>query len=195
MLLYAILKWCSLHTLRLGGRSHIKSRASQTGLHVVRTGFSSYWRGQTLHLSRAETTVSINTKFWTNDNVGQIRRIAKFHGSRFYGSGSPFWWNIQFQIFGSFFEFFLLLLIILLVSSTRLQTTIRKGLRRMMAQKTWFGVRMCLLGIRSVEITFRGSTSSKTAAVWKSQPKRKRPKMLINFAITRNAPIAVMNHW
>ena len=39
------------------------SPASPTGLHVVRTGLCSYGRGQTLHLSRAETTVPINTKF------------------------------------------------------------------------------------------------------------------------------------
>ena len=81
--------------------------ASPTGLHVVRTGFSSYGRGQTLYLSRAETDVPIDSKFWTNDYVGQIKRIAKFRGDRFCGSGSPCGWNIQFQILGFFFFFLL----------------------------------------------------------------------------------------
>ena len=42
--------------------------------------------------------------------------------------------------------------------------------------------------------TFRGSKSPKTAPVEKSQPKRKRPKMLNNFVIRRNESIVVLNH-
>ena len=82
------------------------SPASPTGLHVVRTGYGSYGRGHILHLSSAETTVSINTKFWTNDYVGQTTRIAKFGSNRFYGSGSPCGWSIQLQILGFFLLFF-----------------------------------------------------------------------------------------
>ena len=83
----------------------VLSSASPTGLHVVWMVFSSYGRGQTLHLSRAETTVSINIKFWTNDYVDQIKRIAKFRGDWFYRSGSLCGWNIQFQILGFFLLF------------------------------------------------------------------------------------------
>jgi len=45
---------------------------------VVRTGWSSYGKGQILKLSRAETTEPINTKFWTIDYLGELKRIAKF---------------------------------------------------------------------------------------------------------------------
>ena len=88
------------------GYEMLQSHASPTGLHVVRTGFSSFGRGQTLHLSRAETTIPINTKFWTNDYVGQRKRLAKFRSDRFYGSGSPCGWSIQFQILVSFVTYF-----------------------------------------------------------------------------------------
>ena len=60
------------------------SPASPTGQHVVRTGFSSYGRNHTLHLSRAKTIVPITTKFWTNDYVGQTKKIAKFCSNRFH---------------------------------------------------------------------------------------------------------------
>ena len=75
-----------MKSVNLRNRNEHVSPAGPMGLHVVRTGFSSYGRGNTLHLSRAETTVSITTKFWTNDYVGQIKRTAKFRGDRFYGS-------------------------------------------------------------------------------------------------------------
>ena len=117
--------------------------------HLVRTGFSSYGRGQTLHLSRAETTVTINTKFWTNDYIRQIKRIAKFRGDRFMGA-APHVGQVYSSRFSVFFLYFFLLL--LLISSTHLQTTIRNGFWRMMAQKTWFGVRICLMSIWSVKI-------------------------------------------
>ena len=51
---------------------------------------------------------------------------------------------------------FLLLLILLLVSSTHQQATICNGFWLSMAQKTWFGVRMCLMGVQSVKINFQG---------------------------------------
>ena len=111
--------------------THCWSPASSTGLYVVRMGFSSNGRGHTLHLSRPKTTVPINTKFGTNDNVGQTKRIAEFCSNRFYGSSSPCGWNIQLEILGLFLYFFLLL-----VSSTHLQTTIRNALWRVMAQET-----------------------------------------------------------
>ena len=65
----------------------------------------------------------------------------------------------------------------------------------MMAQKTWFGERMCLLSVQALQSTLRGSKSPKTALVGKSQPKRKRPKLLDNFVNKRNTPIVVMNHY
>jgi len=36
-----------------------------------------------LHLSRAQTTVPINTKFWKIDNVGEMKKTAKFGCDRF----------------------------------------------------------------------------------------------------------------
>ena len=63
---------------------------------------------------------------------------------------------VKYTVPDSRFFFYFFLPLPLLVSSTHLQTTIRNGLRRMMAQKTWFGVRMCLLGARSVKINFWG---------------------------------------
>jgi len=52
-----------------------------------------------------------------------------------------------------------------------------------MAQKTSFGVRMCLLSIRSVKIESKQSKSPKSCSVGKSHPKRKRPKIPYNFVI------------
>jgi len=43
---------------------------------VVRTSYRSYGKGQILHLSRALTTVPINTKLWTIDYLGEKKRIA-----------------------------------------------------------------------------------------------------------------------
>jgi len=58
--------------------NHVQALAT-----VVRTTCCSYGTGNILHLSRAETTVPINTKFWTIDNLGEISRIAKFGYDRF----------------------------------------------------------------------------------------------------------------
>jgi hypothetical protein len=68
----------------------LPSPASPTGLHVVRTAYGFYGRGYSLHLSSIETTVSIDTKFETDDKVGRTKRIAKFDSSRIHGSGSPY---------------------------------------------------------------------------------------------------------
>jgi len=45
----------------------------------------SYEKGHILHLSRAENTIPINTKFWTIDHVGEKNRIAKFGCDWFWG--------------------------------------------------------------------------------------------------------------
>jgi len=58
---------------------------------------------QILHLSRAETTEPINTKFGTIDYLGEIKRIAKFGCDRFKGSVSPSGCNIQYSVFSSGF--------------------------------------------------------------------------------------------
>jgi len=50
---------------------------------LVRTCCCSYGKGQILHLSRAVTTVPINTKFLTIDYLGEIKRIAKFGCNQF----------------------------------------------------------------------------------------------------------------
>ena len=60
-----------------------------------------------------------------------------------------------------FLEFFLMLL---LVSSTHLQTTNRNGFGRRKARKTWFGVRMCFLIVRSATVDFKGFTISKNCS-------------------------------
>jgi len=106
---------------------------------VVTTSCCSYGTGRILHLSRAETTEPINTKFWTIDYLGEMKEIAKFGSDWFYG-GFPRWVKCT------------LLLFFLLVSSFRLQTTIRNGFWCTMAQKIRFGARMCLLSNRSVKI-------------------------------------------
>jgi len=62
---------------------------------VVRTTCCSYGEPQILNLSRAETTEPINTKFWTIDYLGEIKRIAKFGCNGFSGSVSPSGWNIH----------------------------------------------------------------------------------------------------
>ena len=67
------------------------SPVSPTGLHVVRTGFSSFGRGHTLHILKAKTTVPITTKFWTNENVSQTKRIAKFCSNRFCRERLSMW--------------------------------------------------------------------------------------------------------
>jgi hypothetical protein len=152
-------------------------------LHVVRMGYSSYGRGHTLHLSEAEFTISIHTKFWTNDYVGQTKRIAKFSVLL---ERLPM--CVKYTVTDS--PFFLLLLVL----STHLQTSIRNGFWRMMAENTWFGVRMSLLRVRSVTNDFRSSKSPKSAPVGKSQPKRKRPIMLNNFLNRQNMTIIVMNN-
>jgi len=64
----------------------------------------------------------------------------------------------------------------LLVSLIRLQTAIRNRFWCIVAQKTSFGLRMCLLSIRSVKIGCKGSKSPKSDSVGKYQRKRKRPK-------------------
>jgi len=46
-----------------------------------------------------------------------------------------------------------------------------------MAQKTSFGVRMCLLSIQSDKIVCKGSKTPNSGSVGKSQPKRKRSKI------------------
>jgi len=104
---------------------------------VVRTSCCSCGIHQMLHLSRAENTEPINTKFWTNDYLGDIKGIAKFGWDRFKGSVSPSGWNVQFSCF------------FLSGSSFRLQTTICNGFWCNMAQKIRFGESICLLSIRS----------------------------------------------
>ena len=76
------------------------------------------------------------------------REFSNFLAIDFTGA-APHVGGIYSSRFSFVFSFFLLLL---LVSSIHPQATIRKGFWRMTAQKTWFGVRMYLLGIRSVKI-------------------------------------------
>jgi len=120
---------------------------------VVRATCCSYGKVQILQLSIAETTEPINTKFWTIDYLGEVKRIAKFGYDRFKGSVSPSGWNITNcdKILGSLI---------------RLQTTIRNGFWCTMAQKIRFGTRMCLLSIRSVKIWCKGV---KIAKIWLSR--------------------------
>ena len=110
-------------------------------------------RGKTLSLSRAETTVPINTKFWKNNNVDQMKTIAKFCENLFHGCSSLCGWNVQLQILAlkKVSSAYLFLIFDL---SNNLHTVIRNGFWRVMAQKTWFDVRMCLLGVRSVTIGY-----------------------------------------
>jgi len=51
---------------------------------VVRTSCCSYGKHHILHLSKAETTEPINTKFGTIDYLGDIKGIAKFGSDWFY---------------------------------------------------------------------------------------------------------------
>ena len=99
--------------------NHLQARRDACGKDVI----CSYGKGHTLQLSRAETTVPINTKFCTNDYVGQTKRVAKLCSNRLYESGFPC--ETHSYRFSVFFKFFLLHF--LLVSSTHLQTTIHKG--------------------------------------------------------------------
>jgi len=112
---------------------------------VLRTTCCSYGKGQILHLSKPETTLPINTRFWTIDNVGEMKRIAKFGSDGFYGGLLSMWVKCT------------LLLFFLLVSSIRLQTTIRNGFWCTMAQNTPIGVRICLLSIQLASAAWRQS--------------------------------------
>jgi len=127
-------------------KQDISSTCKRGSAAVVRTSNCSYGKGQILHLSRAETTVPINTKFWMIDYVGEIMRIARFGWD---WRASPRVSEIY-----SFTVFFLF------VSLVRLQTAIRNGFwfwcRPTMAQNTSFGVGMCLLSILSIKIECMG---------------------------------------
>jgi len=86
---------------------------------VVRNSCCSYGKGHILHLSRAETTEPINTKFWTIDYRVKIKRITKFGYDRFEGSVSPSGLTIHYKWWVVYY--------FLLVSLNRLQTTICNG--------------------------------------------------------------------
>jgi len=90
-------------TVSLTVIAHIRYliRCERGSAAVLRTTCCSYGKVQILHLSRAETTQPINTKFWTIDYLGEIKRIAKFGYDRFKGSVSPCGWNIQYPVFSS----------------------------------------------------------------------------------------------
>jgi len=44
------------------------------------------WARANCHLSRAETAIPINAKFWMIDCVGELKRIAHFGWDRIYGA-------------------------------------------------------------------------------------------------------------
>jgi len=146
---------------------------------VARTSYCSYGKEQLLQLSRAETTIPINTKFWTIDYVGEMKRIVKVGWDWFHGGISLCGWNIHFSWFSSsFFD----------------QATDHNSQQILMhyGSKSSFGVRMCLLGVGSVKIDCKGAKSPKSGPVRKSQPKRKRSKVPYNFVIKRNTAMVLM---
>jgi len=132
---------------------------------VVRTTCCPYGKGQILHISRAETTLPIITKFWTISYVGEIRKLPNLVQTGSTGAsphvGEMYTW-----------------LFFLLVSLIRLQTTIRNGFWCFMAQKTSFGVRMSPLSIRSVKIECKG------VKIPKSWPSREIPAKTKTFEST-----------
>ena len=142
------------------------SPASPTELHVVRTGLGSHGRGQNSHLSRAETTVPINTKFWKNNYVGWMKRIAKFRSNRFTWA-APYVGEIYSSRFSVLFfitVFFFYFLFRQPAYRPQFATDFdvwwlkRRGL-------AWG----CAFWVSQVlKLTCRGSTSSKTALVGKS---------------------------
>jgi len=78
------------------------SRASPAA--VVRTSYCSYGKGHILHLSRAETTIPINTKVLTINFIVEMRWNTKCGWDWFHGGVSPFGWNLQFlAVFSSCF--------------------------------------------------------------------------------------------
>jgi len=56
-----------------------------------------------MHLSRAETTLPIYTKFWTIDFVGEMKRIAQFGSDWFYGASPHVGEMYTFTVFSSCF--------------------------------------------------------------------------------------------
>ena len=100
--------------------------------------------------------------YLTNVDVGQRKRIAELGSNWIHGSDSLCGWIIQLQILVSFLDYFLLLL--RLVPSTHLQTAIRHGFGRLVAQKTWFGARICLLSVRIATTTSKGFKISKNCS-------------------------------
>lgn len=126
-----------------------------------------YGRGQTLHFSRAKTTAPINTKFQTNDQVGQMGRISISRKNRFFQE--PCGKNISLQtvVFLQFFFFSHELV------SQRMLTC--GGSTVVFWRKdVVFGCTKCYNYLVGFNIL-------RTAPVGKPQPKRKRMKILNNL--------------
>jgi len=92
---------------------------------------------------KIETLEPIDKKFGTRDYVVETTPYAKFGANRSTGG---FWanrWNITLLTFLFIYTF---------LSETHLQVRPLNGFWRAMAQKTRSHARMCLLGVKNVEI-------------------------------------------
>jgi len=155
------------HDVKISGariRTHDLWIRKQVCYPLHHTTCCSYGKGHILHLSRAETTVPINTKFWRLITTVRWRELPNLVAISSRGA-SPHVGEIY--TFGS-----------LLVSLISLQTTLRNGFWCAMAQKTSFGVRMCLLSIRNVKIERKDVKVSK---IW---PSREIPAKTKTFGST-----------
>ena len=122
---------------------------------MVRTGLGSYGKGPILHLFSAETTASLDTKFILRMLTSvRGRELLNLEAIGFTEAAPHVGELYSYRFSVSFLDFFLLLLF--LVPSTHLKTAIRNGFGRLVAQKTWFGARICLLSVRIATITSKG---------------------------------------
>jgi len=119
---------------------------------MVRNTCCSYGKGQIMNLSRAETTLPINTKFWTIDYEEHCIILFRLILRRAYPHVGEMH---TLTVFSSCFVDHTLLSAIQ-PHKNSFQTKICNGIWRNVAQKTSFGVRTCLLSIRSVKIEGKG---------------------------------------
>jgi len=114
--------------------------------------------------------LKINIKFWTIDYVGGMKRIAKFGSDWFYGGFSPCGWNDTFTVFSTCF----------------VDQAIDHNSQRILiyyGSKDFVWRKDVPLSIRRVKIESKEVNFPKSGSEWKSQPKRKRPKIPYNFVI------------